>query len=492
MRYGGYWLKLAIALVAPFVLMLAAFWYAALKQDKMQDPRRSMLAMAILAILLPAHWTIGSIWGWLRSNRIGSEPVRVGTRGLIVAIGLIASSMAATQHGMVLRLYQFAISPDQYEDFSIELADAGRSIVYTGPLGFDAPRQLNQTMVANPAADALVIDSPGGWIHAGKGLAAALESSSISTVVARHECASACILPFESARRRVIEDGAYLGFHSARNDLLKDSDKNENEEFRTVLAQRKVPQAAIDKAVQTPSSSMWWPDVATLFKDNLIDAVRLGGRDLGPDDYFPAKVDEELGSSDFAPLIAGLGQFAPEVLGSLRQTLTRQVTEGASRAAMDATVRRTLAPAEEAAIGRAGDALQARRALWLGQVLRRFHSSQPQLCTDVWENSHHSEVMHALTPEEGRQLIDLIGEALRTARQSTSTPQRPAPAVLALAWRPAVVAIGNAAYDTRAARLAGRISDDDVCRMAIAFYEGLPELRPADEGAVLRWMATQN
>lgn len=489
--------QFALGYVLPLLLLVFTFYWVIYSVRDDIDPRPWWMALAAICLVIPLWYLSGAFWFWSATAQYPRSSQRLPQRLTILLLGLLLLVLLAINYRPLKALVGIATTPDPYGRFAIRVDDGGRALLYEGPLGYAAPASLHDALAAHPGVDTVVLDSVGGWMVSGRGLVRVLREAGVRTVVARHLCASACILAFESAPHRVLEDGAVLGFHSesnqfswARNDAFDD----DNESFVEVLASRGVPQSFIGQAIGTPPNTLWRPGVAELFRNHAIDAVRVAGHDLGQQDYFLAVVDQYFEAEDFAPLARGLRAFAPEHLARLRQDVASRLLQGTLSERADEATLRAIDADEQLALQRAGDAAQLERAGLIEDLLADFSERSPSLCYAIWTGDDPGAVTGGFTPAQKRAYTRVMGDMLVSAAHDPRPPpsDEDGADLMGRAVRPAYLKYGRLVFDVPAARREGRIADDAICDMALSTYRQIHAMRQSEAGAAMRWLAHGN
>jgi uncharacterized phage-associated protein len=105
------------------------------------------------------------------------------------------------------------------------------------------------------------LNSPGGIVSAGAGMARIIRNRQIKTrVKAGSTCASACFMLFAAGKERYAESGARIGVHSAVNQQLgetKDA-KSTTIDMARFLSELDVPPGIIGKVVTTKPDQIAW------------------------------------------------------------------------------------------------------------------------------------------------------------------------------------------------------------------------------------------
>jgi len=168
------------------------------------------------------------------------------------------------------------LETSQIRSYSIALHSGGAVVHVRGPLDSGITRDLRAFMTRYGAdVRAIVLDSNGGSIYEGRGLAKLIAERGLTTY-SLAGCDSACATAFVGGKRRWLSPQARLGFHQyqlqasnvlpnmdSETELLKDF-----EEF----ARRGIDTRMLSPALTTPPEAMWYPD-----HDLLLDAGVIHG-----------------------------------------------------------------------------------------------------------------------------------------------------------------------------------------------------------------------
>ncbi len=481
---------LLLYLLSMLILAVAFFWLLHSLRDDI-DPRPAWLALGVIALSLPLWYAAGSLWLWIFSARRQGLALHQLPRLVIAGTGLLLLFLLWNNYAPLEALARIATRPDPYGEFAISVDQGGHTVVFAGTFGYAAPARLRAELARHPQVDTVVFDSGGGWMVSARGVARVLRQARVRTAVVRHRCASACTLAFESVPQRVLEADASLGFHSESNQFSWAASTRTNDSFVETFSAHGIPQSFIDQAIDTPPDSIWWPDMALLLRNGVIDRVRLDGRDLPAHDYFLAVVDRYFSAPEFAPLARGLKDFAPAHLQKLRQDVATLLAQDAMGGRIEAVTQQAIDADEELALQRAGDTAQLGRAALMMQLLQDFSVRAPELCYDIWAGQNAGAVYQGFTAAEHLAYLQQMGLML----QSSAEEPRPPPSdedgadLIAQALRPAWLKYGDEVYEVPLALQQGRINHDMVCDMALSTYRQIHAMRPAEAGAAMRWLA---
>ncbi len=160
--------------------------------------------------------------------------------------------------------YQLSVSADQQQltihgDFDIGITTAVRS-----------------TIEAHLQIKSVVLQSRGGQVYEGRGLARLFTEHGIDTYV-YEECSSACATAFIGGKHRYIGARGKLGFHQYWVETTKYSRfvpfydlQVEQQRDLALFKSHGVDQAFLDRMFDQPANRIWFPDHSTLLDAQIV------------------------------------------------------------------------------------------------------------------------------------------------------------------------------------------------------------------------------
>jgi hypothetical protein len=120
----------------------------------------------------------------------------------------------------------------------------------------------------NPEVVGIILDSEGGQIYEGRGLARIITKHRLRTF-SLDECLSSCTTAFIAGTTRTLGTNARLGFHQYKTYSIIPSIDVDNEQAKdmAIFVKQGVSPRFLEKIFAQPPESMWWPDI-----DELLDA----------------------------------------------------------------------------------------------------------------------------------------------------------------------------------------------------------------------------
>lgn len=403
-------------------------------------------------LLAQLAWATRGTWRSARREdlQIGTGPIRrlgsPGLLGLLLVLGVLQFALNVLPR--VLELGALAFWRDPLGTPQVEVSADGRRLRIQGPLARGTADQVRSLMAKAPGLRWVLIESNEGRLAEALDIAAALKARALPTR-ATGGCARVCPVVFLAGSRRQLLPGARLGFQRVSAGLFNPPHQSwVNAALRRVLVDGGglTPHMAT-KALATPPSALWEPDVAELAAAGLVTAPeRPSDVELpAPNDATLADYTEALSAS---PLWQAFDQRFPGALAdaaAAMQAVTAQGADAVQGAAYQAMGRRMP--------GLLAVASPETRLLYADVLMAQvdfLRSVDAQLCRSLLlgEAAGHRRLPQALARREADWLLAALAEPPRTA-----PPRRPtaielevvrhtlgpqAPALLATMWRPTV------------------------------------------------------
>jgi hypothetical protein len=152
--------------------------------------------------------------------------------------------------------------------YSLDLIEQGRIIHLRGPFEIGITNKVEDLIALHPEITGIILDSEGGQIYEGRGLARLISENSLETF-SLGNCLSSCTTAFVAGTTRTLGTKARLGFHQYKTYNIIPSIDVENEQAKdiAIFVNQGVSAAFIEKIFIQPPESMWWPEI-----DELVDA----------------------------------------------------------------------------------------------------------------------------------------------------------------------------------------------------------------------------
>ncbi len=193
-----------------------------------------------------------------------------------VAVLSIAVTLVATLESyQSLAFYKKSLVPVDYTllepEYSLDLIMQNTLIHVRGPFEVGITRHVADLIKSNPDVTGIVLDSDGGQIYEGRGLARVIRENSLNTYTTV-ECLSACTTAFIAGAVRALGTNARLGFHQYRTySVIPSIDvNNEQSKDKEIFRRQGVSPEFLQKIFDTTPNEMWFPKLDELLRANVI------------------------------------------------------------------------------------------------------------------------------------------------------------------------------------------------------------------------------
>lgn len=158
--------------------------------------------------------------------------------------------------------------------YALTVVGGGALLHLRGELEAGVTRAVTELLDEHPQARGIILDSGGGQIYEGRGLARVIRERSLATYTLI-ECASACATAFLAGRERILGAGARLGFHQYRaHTVLPAFDiAEEQAKDRALFEAQGIAAEFLDHIFAARPEEMWWPTVAELIAGRAVHRV---------------------------------------------------------------------------------------------------------------------------------------------------------------------------------------------------------------------------
>lgn len=161
-------------------------------------------------------------------------------------------------------------------DYTLSLRADGSVIHLQGFLDYGVTRDVSELLAEHPGVKLIVLDSMGGPVYEGRGLAKLIKQRGLVTFSSTG-CSSACVIAFVGGSQRVLGANAQLGFHQYKLDtrnILPHIDVNaEQDKDLAFFASQSIRTEFLEKVFRTPHSDIWFPSHRELLEAGVIQDI---------------------------------------------------------------------------------------------------------------------------------------------------------------------------------------------------------------------------
>ena len=193
----------------------------------------------------------------------------------VVAVSLALILISTVESYQSLQIYKHklalkAIGPP-IPEYSLDLVKQNTIIHLRGPFEIGITNKVSELIDRYPQIMGIILDSVGGQIYEGGGLARLIRENKLQTF-SLDGCLSSCTTAFVAGVTRSLGTNARLGFHQYKTYSLIPSINvgNEQAKDRAIFVTQGVASEFIDKIFMHPPESMWWPEIDELLAAGVV------------------------------------------------------------------------------------------------------------------------------------------------------------------------------------------------------------------------------
>jgi hypothetical protein len=165
-------------------------------------------------------------------------------------------------------------------EYSLDLVKQGKLIHLQGPFEIGVTRRVAQLIAGNPEVMGIILDSEGGQIYEGRGLARLIRENKLQTF-SLEKCLSSCTTAFVAGTTRTLGTNARLGFHQYKTYSLIPSINVANEQAKdmAIFVKQGISAEFLEKIFVQPPESIWWPEIDELIAAGVVHQTGFSLRD---------------------------------------------------------------------------------------------------------------------------------------------------------------------------------------------------------------------
>ena len=198
----------------------------------------------------------------------------IATQGVVV-LSIVATLASAFSSYQSLTEYRQSLNPHKgFEippEYTLDLVNQGMIVHLRGPFQPGITRRFSEFIEQHPQIAGVILDSDGGQISEGRGLARVVRENGLNTYSLDH-CMSACTTAFAAGVKRTLGVNARLGFHQYQAFTIYPKFDLEEEQAKDIALFRAqgVSESFLQKIFSHPPEEMWWPEHKELLEANFI------------------------------------------------------------------------------------------------------------------------------------------------------------------------------------------------------------------------------
>ncbi len=270
-----FWISvLLFSLILPWALTFGGISFLSNATIE-STPLRSMLTAALVFGLvgIVGVWQLVGTW---RASTKAKAPdrwfvTRWAARFVALAGFALAAFAVSTTPPVMARYYSEMNDTDFIGQQPHALTVEGDQMEITGQLSWGLYDEFLQALSDNAELQTVVLNSDGGHFGVGRQMSERIRERGLDTLTTTR-CASACTFAFLGGHRRMLQDGAQLGYHapSGNTDAVLTRISNH---AAGVLRAADVPEEFITQVFATPPESVWYPTNEELQEANIVTEI---------------------------------------------------------------------------------------------------------------------------------------------------------------------------------------------------------------------------
>ncbi len=243
----------------------------------------AVLIFSILVRLIIYPWqAIGVLRTCEKSLQQGIDRSWIIVVQGVVVLSIVATLASAFSSYQSLTEYRHSLNPHEGfvipPEYTFDLVNQGAIVHLRGPIQSGITRRFSEFIEQNPQVAGVILDSDGGQISEGRGLARVIRENQLNTYSLDH-CMSACTTAFAAGVRRTLAVNARLGFHQYQTFTIHPNFNLEEEQAKDIALFRAqgVSESFLQKIFSHPPEGMWWPEHEELLEANFIHQSGVAG-----------------------------------------------------------------------------------------------------------------------------------------------------------------------------------------------------------------------
>lgn len=309
-------------------IRLAMYLFAAYVADRL--PAGILIAVLLsfwpCFFLLMLWQIVGVARSANRHAKQSSAKATLAWAALIVMALTFILSFVKSGVPQIAEEIMIARGDPEWPDPVISVLPNGREIEFCGPIKFGSATKLDRFLGEHPEINLLQLDTQGGRDREALAMASVVRRHLLNTYVAQH-CESAGVIVFLAGKERILRNNAKVGFHASRAAGITDSSATDRQV--EVLMAAGANTRFTEQVINTPPSSIWYPDLQELVDQGLATRITdgtgfsLGSREIAH--YTVAALKQEL---DANPITRALSKREHASYGLAIAHAARMIAQG--------------------------------------------------------------------------------------------------------------------------------------------------------------------
>ncbi len=276
------WVSFWLIAVVPMVLirLVEPHWLQAVPLDKRWAVPLVLVYVGFVLLLVFPWQAVGTLRSAFEHfERRGRSHILYAVQAAVIAGGIAAASHSlytVQRLTALLDQHRFDTREDEQRPV-IQISATDESVLtITGELAFGIAKEVRRALEFTSSVTTVVLESGGGQIYEGRGLALLFKENGLNTHVQTH-CSSSCTTAFIGGVKRSLATDAKLGFHQYGLDANRPRQSSatynpqaEQVKDAALFIEQGVDSGFTDEMFDAGSNDMWYPGTARLLGAKVI------------------------------------------------------------------------------------------------------------------------------------------------------------------------------------------------------------------------------
>jgi hypothetical protein len=467
------------------------------------DPRAILATMVAIWAGLLAIVTWQLVGVWRSANRYIAARVILGKRspwaglakvavflGLLRLVGTFVST-GLPQLAETSRM-AFLDDPD-IPAYSIRVMRNGTEAEITGGFKYGLTDDFVKILNASRQIGVVHLDSLGGRIGEAIKLNSLIRQRKLDTYVSAN-CLSACTVAFAGGRKRVLRNGAKLGFHAPAFPGTSASELAEAaKDQKDIFAAAGFNEAFVDRALSTPSSELWEPSADVLLQAGAITASS-DGSEYAVSGFGANPTKQHIGDqlTKWLPVLQALRVRFPDEYDGVVQAYYDSFVSGQTEDEAALAVRAKLVVTFATLRPLADDAVLVDVGNVYADQYSALGAKNPALCYQYASGIGNRVTASDIPSELVKRENEINKRVVETAAKRPVTPESLSNAL----WKKIGTQLGAKGVATEQLDLIGSGSVSpgryaEYCTVAVLLYREIGKLPQKEAGTLLRQLLSE-
>ncbi len=268
------------------LLVLAIFeplWISAFTSDPEKRVEVAFISLLITRLLIFPWQLIGLIRASDQHFLLHGNTYLIRTihGGIVLAVFYTLVHIIGTLQTVFIFKHEADLYAAKSGRTGYQITTTGDQLSINGVLDIGITREVRKMIENNPRIKSVLLESPGGQIYQGRGLAKLISDYELDTYVLA-ECSSACVTAFIAGNKRYLGQDGKLGFHQYKFDTshtyhlmpLYRGLADEQQQDLEMYESKGIKQEFLDKIYHQSADNIWFPGRETLLESRVVHGVR--------------------------------------------------------------------------------------------------------------------------------------------------------------------------------------------------------------------------